>query len=142
MIGHWNSRSLRIAVPGKDAGFTLLELLVVLALAGLLLSVVIPRLATIYQGVRSSLSRNQVEIAINGLGAQAYEQGRLLVLPAAGQGNAPSWLKLPPGWTLTVAEPIRFYPSGACDGGRVVLNYGGVRYPAVLVPPVCRLKVL
>lgn len=113
-----------------------------LALAGLLLSVVIPRLTKIYQGVRSSLIRNQVEITINGLGALAHQQGRLLVLPATGRDNRPSWLKLPSGWTLTTARPIHFYPSGACGGGRIVLHYGGVRYPAVLIPPGCRLKVL
>ncbi len=142
MIQQRVPRFFRVITPKKISGFTLLELLVVLALAGLLLAVVIPRLTKIYQGVRSSLSRSQMEMAINELGALAHKRGKLLILSAGNPHPVPVWLKFPPGWKMTVDQPIRFYPSGVCTGGEVILSYNGVRYPAILKPPVCRIKML
>lgn len=133
-------RSLRI----RPRGFTLLEMLVVLALAAMLLAVVMPRLVKIYEAVRAALDRQQVVTALDSLGYRAHSQGVALVLGAPAGATAsgrPAGVDLPNGWRVEAESPIRYLPSGACTGGRITLRYGQISYYADLVPPLCKVHL-
>ncbi len=49
-------------------------------------------------------------------------------------------LKIPPEWQVVVTEPIYFFASGFCRGGRLDVIVGGRKFPYRLVPPTCALE--
>lgn len=139
------SRDHSLGPGAASSAFTLLEMLVVLALTGLLIAVVAPRLVRIYQAVRASMQRHEVIVRIDALGYRAHAEGLALVLGGSGSqdlGEAErAALKLPSGWTVEAPKPIRYLPSGACSGGAVVLRYASVTYHAELTPPLCQVHL-
>lgn len=123
--------------PTREAGFTLLELLIVLAIMGVVIGVVVTRgpirsqalqtraaagaLAQTFRGARAqAIARSQtVTVAINPARRSfAADQGPIRVLNAA--------VALEPG---TVRGPnntglVRFSPDGSASGGGVILGDG------------------
>ena len=124
-----------------DAGFTLLEMLVVLALLGLVAAVAMPllrggaetgliertayRLSADLSAMRLEAIRHNTETALDfDLKSNTYRGGRRL---------APRLL--PPQLAVVVeaarlpssgqgAASIRFYPDGSASGGRIVIGQG------------------
>jgi prepilin-type N-terminal cleavage/methylation domain-containing protein len=66
-----------------SAGFTLVEMLVVLVIVGLSSAVVIPRLTTMSERVDFALKREAFEQMLNGLAYQAFRQNQDIVLSGA-----------------------------------------------------------
>lgn len=127
---------------GRAPGFTLLEVLVVLALIGLLAGLTAPRLGRMHDSIRVSLERDDVLRRLDGLGYAVYRQGRPATLRAypfpgdQAETDRPP-LALPPGWTLHAPEPIAFYANGACGGGIVQARYKNIQFPILLTRPTC-----
>jgi prepilin-type N-terminal cleavage/methylation domain-containing protein len=131
-------------------GFTLLELLVVLALASFVFGLALPRLDTIYLRMLFWLQRDQVERQLADLGARAYLASKPLRLtswpPPVVRGRVVEVdpdvvrLDLPEGWRLVVEPAIEFRPNGACSGGKVVLEFGDLKQEYRMDPPRCRLR--
>jgi general secretion pathway protein H len=123
-----------------DAGFTLLEMLVVLALLGLLVAVAMPllrggaetgliertayRLSADLSAMRLEAIRRNTETALDfDLASNTYRGGRRL---------APRLL--PPQLAVTVeaarlpsggrGASFRFYPDGSASGGKIVIGQG------------------
>ncbi|MFZ1643037.1 MAG: prepilin-type N-terminal cleavage/methylation domain-containing protein [Candidatus Contendobacter sp.] len=118
-------------------GYTLLELLIVLALLGLLTALAIPRFAALYQGMSAAYQRDEALRQIAGLGYRAFAQGRewvLTELPAT-DAALPSW---PEGWSLRAEPPVHYYRNGACSGGRIELTHPGGVERFALAPPLCQ----
>ena len=51
-------------------------------------------------------------------------------------------LPLPPGWRVSVADPVYFRASGFCGGGAVVLEIGRAEYSYTLSAPQCHAKLV
>jgi len=62
------------------AGFTLLEVLVVLALVGLLTAVSLPQFGVVRDRLTFTLNRDSFERELGGLSYQAFKEGRALIL--------------------------------------------------------------
>ncbi len=67
----------------RSAGFTLLELLVVLALVGLMTAFALPQFSVIQDRLAYSLNRDSFEQELTGLSYAAFKEGRPLILAGA-----------------------------------------------------------
>lgn len=129
----------------RAAGFTLLELLVVMSIAGLLLSVVPLAFSGSVELVRSKGAARELAATLQQARARAVAGHRVVDVEfdaAAGHyalGERQGERALPAGVRLTLIdmdrwedEPgrgrIRFYPDGSSSGGRLSLDDGARRF--------------
>jgi general secretion pathway protein H len=124
-------------VKAHDAGFTLLELLVVLAIVSLLAVTLPGRLTRGVDPVRMEAAARMIAIDLAKTRSAAMSSGRqtlFVVDPEAVsyQAGAEPSTTLPPGTRITLLTAaqeqmeggrgaIRFYPDGGATGGRVTL---------------------
>lgn len=125
-------------------GFTLLEVLVVLVIIGLLASISLPRLSSLFASVENSGQRRSIQDQIEGLGYQAYATGKPILLESsvAEKGVKTSYpLILPTGWGINVVKPVRYSPQGVCSGGRLtIVDPSGGAEAFSLAAPQCKLQ--
>jgi prepilin-type N-terminal cleavage/methylation domain-containing protein len=133
--------------PGKrvrQSGFTLLELLVVMAVIALLTGFVAPSFTRLAERTSHSVDRSGILAHLDELAYRVYQGGRPYKLSSDTLGSVladgrPA-LSLPDGWRLDLATPLSFNESGVCSGGDAWLyDPDGVREKLVFVAPACRL---
>ena len=137
------------------AGFTLLELIVVLVLVSVVTVLATPNLQRLYGAVTRTTERNAILNRLADLGRQAMLQRRAYLLVGSGAQDArvtkkpspvagpddedtptpehvspfehhqPYRMDLPDGWTLHLPAPILVRANGVCLGGEVALSYNG-----------------
>lgn len=129
---------------GRLRGFTLLEILVVLLIAGLLASIALPGMRQMVAGIGLAGERKALMGQLEDLGYKAYAEGRPITLkdlpdPAASPG-ARAEIEVPQGWRLQVEKPILYAVNGACGGGKIAIIAPDKRSEQYLLkPPLCRL---
>ena len=120
-------------------GFTLLELLVVLALMATMTALVLPRFAALFEAGQRSFERAKVIDALAALPYRAYteQRGFDLVKWPGQQQSVP--LTLPEGWRLEAAgeQGVRYRSNGFCSGGTVRLDTGADVEEFLLEAPLC-----
>ena len=128
-----------------DAGFTLIELVIALAVVGLGLSLVLPKLTSWVDRLAFSMRQQRFEDALAGLGSSARRSGHTVVLRSTGSAPSntePLPIELPSSWTVTVEPPISFRYDGICTGGTVRLSFPAGEQTYRLQPPYCRPEAL
>lgn len=136
-------------------GFSLLELMVVLALVGLVAALAVPNLQRLYDSVTRATERDYILDQVSGLGVQAMQKGLNYVVlgtaNAADQDNGEEVplsplgyerfpLDVPPGWRVRVDQPLLARANGVCLGGTLTLvPTEGAPIRIELQPPYCRL---
>lgn len=122
----------RDLLPG---GFTLVEVMVVVALLALLAGLAAPNLLRLYEGFERATERGRILDQVAGLGERAMLEGAGLVLLGSdptGDGDVPGrfshYRKLrpdvPEGWWVAVAPPLVVHANGVCLGAVVELGEG------------------
>ncbi len=121
-------------------GFSIFEMLAVLAIMGIALAVVSPPLARSLGAIGFAAKADAVARDITGLRTRALLERRNLVFPAPGEAPyADLSGDLPEGWAVE-GEPIAFLENGVCLGGALTISDGAGRSRAlVLQAPDCRL---
>ena len=123
--------------PG-DRGFTLLELVVVLALLGLATALVAPAGFRMIASWRRATDVDAVLGTLVAMGARARQEGRAIHLPV-GEVDTARVGALPDGWTLTLETPLTIQANGACAGTRGEMRHPNYVRPFVLEAPFCRV---
>ena len=147
------SDTTRKKVRKSRLGFTLLELLIVLALLGLATAIAMPNLERFYAAATRATERDYVLDQVAALGRQAVLNGSAYVV----FGNAPSLdpseaarfaeyetyvVDVPDGWRLQFDQPLVVLANGVCLGGALTLSREGEETVRVeLLPPYCGIGV-
>lgn len=125
----------------------MLEILVVLTIVSLLAGVALPQLQRMVASVELDNQRMDIKLAIEGLGYQAYVNGKPMALSGIAAVSAVEStrldqpLQLPAGWQIQVLQPVRYAINGICSGGKIVLiDPHRVRETFLLRTPQCRLE--
>ena len=149
------SDSCRKEAPSLRRGFTLLELLIVLALLGLATAIAMPNLERLYASATRASERDYVLDQVAALGREAMLNGRAYVVfgnvPPPGpddlarQADYETYLvDIPEGWRLQFERPLFVLANGVCLGGAFTLSHERNDATPVyveLAPPYCRVDV-
>jgi prepilin-type N-terminal cleavage/methylation domain-containing protein len=129
-----------ISLPNKPAGFTLLELVVVLALLGLATALVAPQGFRTIQTWRRATDVDAALGALAALGARARIEGRRLSFDAG--PLPPDALEgAPEGWTVVLDRPLVIQANGACGDATGELRKDGYARRFALEAPFCRIAL-
>lgn len=125
------------APRARAAGFTLLEILIVLALVSMMAALVAPRLQRSYDAVTRSGQRAEAVRQLERLPLLARDRGTAIEIPADDAQALRRYLALPPGWTMRTIEPLHVEASGLCHASRVRVAAGGTDETWTLAAPDC-----
>ena len=140
----------------RDAGYTLLEMVVVLAILGLATAMVAPATFRTIQSWRDADEVAKVLGDLAALSALARHEGREIRLasdpvpgrvPPAGamppsESEPASPLTLPEGWRLSMDEPLVIRANGACRGTEGTLTTTRQTIRLRIESPWCRVQRL
>ena len=132
------SGSCRRSRSRTFTGFSLLEMLVVLALVSIMVALVAPRLAGTVRAIATSGERAETARQIERLPLLARGSGHP-VLVEADEPLVAEGLAFPEGWTATALEPLRVAANGICRPSRLRVEGGGVVEEWALAAPDCRV---
>ena len=122
-----------------NRGFTLLEIVIAMAVAGLVLAVSVPAAARFYESMQYRAAVRDVVTILSSARHGAVQQGRAVdveIKPRAKEVSlAGAVTRLPAALGLTVSSAaelnseetavIRFYPEGGSSGGEVSIDMPG-----------------
>lgn len=121
----------------RRRGFTLLELLVVLALMGLLAALAAPALSRTIASWQRREVLSVLSEQIRSLPVAARQSGRAFVFDGDRLGGEPSVLPIAEGWHLSAPSVWRVHANGVCESGTLLLEHEGAQYVFAIDSPFC-----
>lgn len=118
-------------------GFSLLELLIVLALLAMVTAMVAPRLARTYDAVVGSGERDEVDRQLERLPRIARLGGQAIEVGAGDAEGLAARLDLPEGWVVEPLETLRIEANGICLGAPLEVSGRGRSERVRLLAPAC-----
>lgn len=120
-------------------GFSLLELLIVLALLGLMTALVAPRLQRTYEAIAGSGERAEVRRQLGRLPRLARIAGEPIVVGEGDAAGLAAVLALPEGWRVTPLAALRVEANGLCHATVVRVEGLGDAEDLSLSMPTCEV---
>lgn len=105
------------AMNTKHHGFTLVELMITIAIAAILVTVAVPNFSTIIQNNRITAQANDFLTALSIARSEAVKRGQRITI--ASTTNNAAWQS---GWTITDAANNTLYVSAGFDGNATLTN--------------------
>jgi prepilin-type N-terminal cleavage/methylation domain-containing protein len=124
----------------RSTGFTLLELLVVLAILGLVAGLVAPALVRSVESWRAQSEVDRVTDQIRALPARARARGRPLLIDDDVLASPDGPVSAADGWMVTTPDPWTVRANGYCEGGILVLARAGRDWRLRAIPPFCDVE--
>ena len=106
--------------PSEQQGYTLLEIVVVLAIMGLVAAMVAPAAVRSIDSWRRQADTDALAEQVRSLPGRARARGRAIVIDDEALAGEDPPLRGEPGWVLSVPTPWRVHANGVCDGGPLV----------------------
>jgi prepilin-type N-terminal cleavage/methylation domain-containing protein len=133
-----NARTARDRFPG----FTLIEILLVMAILGLMLSVTLPISYDMYRSYKASLRAEEVMMVVSGLKRESflYNERKILtsengVMRVNGEEKTISEAQ------IRIDTPIEFYKNGTTSGGILTVVTGNQVYEVQVQAPLGNLSL-
>ncbi len=129
----------------NSAGFSLIELTVVMVIMALVTGVALPNLVNLYDSVERRTALDTAIQEFNELGRIAARRGQGFILNSEDgvlTSTSPE-LKppFPENWRIELDEPITFQGNGVCSGGWFrILDDNDPVLARYLEPPYCQLS--
>jgi prepilin-type N-terminal cleavage/methylation domain-containing protein len=122
----------------RQSGFTLIEILTVLVIAGLLAALAAPPLLRLIGSTERSSQRGLLAGEITSLAYRAWLEGKPYTLGGDAKAATAYALHLSAGWRVECPKPITYAFNGICGGGRLsLLGPDGYREDWRLEGPRC-----
>ena len=136
-VGGLRASSLPGGGAARAAGFTLLEMIVVLAVLGLATALVAPAALRSIDSWRRQAELDSLLDQIRALPGNARARGAPILLnDEALRAKAPP-LRVAADWSLSVPAPWQVNANGVCEGGEIAIGNRHGRRTITVAPPFC-----
>lgn len=117
-------------------GFTLIEILIVIAILGLLFSVTIPVSYELYENYKNSLKVQDFMLYISSLkrGSFLYSEP-IEISSSEGSIVVNGEKKTFNDLYITISQPFRFFKNGTTEGGQIEVKIGNKLYKVIVSSP-------
>jgi prepilin-type N-terminal cleavage/methylation domain-containing protein len=142
-----NSHRSRRSKPRANAGFTLLEMMVVLAIVALVVGVAAVNAFALMHSWRARTQLDAIGEQFAHLPMLARQRGRAIVLPPKADpdpenAKLPPAITLPANWLIRFDHPLKVQATGLCEGATITLEHYDRTYQRRILPPFCQWQAI
>ena len=126
----------------RSPAFTLIEILLVMAILGLMLSVTLPISYDLYKSYKASLRAEEVMVFVSSLKRESFLYNERKILTSEnGVMRVNGEEKAIPEAQIRIDIPIEFYKNGTTSGGILTLVTGNQVYEVQVQAPLGNLSL-
>lgn len=120
----------------NQRGFTLVEILIVIAILGLLFSVTIPVSYELYENYKNSLKVENLMLYLSSLKRDSFLYSQSMEVSSSDGVLSVNGHQIKfNGLLINVEKPFRFFKNGTTDGGNISVKINNRIYKITVSPP-------